>query len=333
MKLTLDTIKSVTVGAIKIESLSDGIHFYKCTPKQTAAMTALAEDIGHRSLTTTGIRLDFHTDSRYLRFGTALGNRFEVLRDGLLVRQFAFNDGESSLLCHTDLSPYAESPRQMRRVSLYLPCHSIGILTYVELEDGARIEPHRFKRKMLFLGDSITQGWISDYDTSSFAIRTSNFFDADSIIQGVGSTFFHQSTFDTLPYDPDVVIVAFGTNDAFYYSTFEEMEYQAAAYMDSIKDAYDNRKVLVLSPIWRGTADGESMGESFSAHRKMIECQAQRHGFHTVSGLELMPAHPYFYADTYLHPNDIGFSVYTERLCKFILDNVISSPKAIATIK
>ena len=53
MRLTLDQIKSVTVGAVSITEQNDGIHFYRSTKKQIDAWTALKPEIGQRATVST----------------------------------------------------------------------------------------------------------------------------------------------------------------------------------------------------------------------------------------------------------------------------------------
>ena len=76
---------------------------------------------------------------------------------------------------------------------------------------------------MLFIGDSITQGWNSYYDTLSYAWRVSLYFNANSIINGIGGAFYEPQTFDVPDFDPDTVIVALGTNDFSKFKTTDEM--------------------------------------------------------------------------------------------------------------
>ena len=181
MKLTFDQIKSVTVGAIAVRAEADGIHFDKCTPKQVEAWKALSPVLGERAETTSGVRLDFHTDSRRLACAVPSGGKVEVLIDGLLRYAFA---GEKEIA--VDICDELGEFGGMHRVTLALPSHCVGVLAGLELDDGSTIVPHTFDRKILFIGDSITQGWQSSYDTASYAWRVSNYFNADSVIQGIG---------------------------------------------------------------------------------------------------------------------------------------------------
>ena len=93
MKLSSEQIKTITVGAVSITEEPDGMHFFKCTDKQNKAWAELRQELGYRALTTTGVRLDFHTDSQNLGF-TVSGGKFELYVDNLLRGQY--NAGERS---------------------------------------------------------------------------------------------------------------------------------------------------------------------------------------------------------------------------------------------
>ena len=122
------------------------------------------------------------------------------------------------------------------RITLYLPAHGIGILGAVEIEDGATLRPHTYDRKMLFIGDSITQGWDSTWDSLSYANHVTRFFNAYSVIQGIGGAKYHDTTFDeAIDFEPDVVIIAYGTNDWTTYKTMEEARARAEAYLNEAK--------------------------------------------------------------------------------------------------
>ena len=67
MRLSFDQIKSVTVGALSVKREDDGIHFYKCTEKQIDAWYRQREGLGNGARTTTGVRLDFITNSEKIQ--------------------------------------------------------------------------------------------------------------------------------------------------------------------------------------------------------------------------------------------------------------------------
>ena len=321
MRLSYEDIKKITFGAVNTECREDGIHFFKCTAKQTEAFYALDQTLGYRSLTTTGVRLDFHTDSKTLKFRMPTGAICDLMIDGLFRAQYrAREDGaiEENVLLTDPIGKTADTVR----VTLAFHGHQIGTLDYIELDDGAAVTPHTFDKKILFIGDSITQGHKSSCDTRSFAWLITNHYNANSVINGIGGAYFHTSVFDTSDFDPDWVFIAYGTNDWNKYPDDEVMFSQVRGFFDLVKEAYGDKKVFVISPIWRARANGEIMGDRFHMRRRALEAEAAARGFIPVDGLKLVPPVPACYSDTYTHPNDLGFAYYYENLLKVIDANV-----------
>ena len=315
MRLSFEQIKSVTVGVVDIKQDGDEIKFFKCTEKQTQGWFATSEILGQRSLTTSGVRLDFHTDSKKLTFEVGGGGKFEVLINGTLRARFTPTENEKRF--SLNLTETNGRAADEVRVTLAFPSHSVGTLKSVELDDGATVAPHEYSRKMLFIGDSITQGYNTKFDTLSYAWQTTLNYNANSIINGIGGAFYHIPTYDRPDFEPDTVILAYGTNDASrYQNNRDEMYRQVCGYLDLIKEGYANSQVIVLSPIFRAKDDLSPMGEWFDERRVMIENEARKRGFDVISGLDLVPPLPDFYADKYLHPNDLGFTCYALNLAR-----------------
>lgn len=309
MILAFDQIKEITVGAEQILVDENGlIRFYKCTQKQNDAWLALSETLGMRAKTTTGIRFDFHTDSSSVTVNTETGAAYDLLIDGVIVKHLSTAENKSL----TFALPEGDS-----RVTFVFPSHGTGSIRSVEVDDGSYVKRHEFDTKILFMGDSITQGHKSDYDSISYAYQTSFFFNADTMIQGIGGAIFHETTFDPeIKYDPDTVIIAYGTNDFGRYKTLDELRYHTAAFLDAVKSRYGDKKVICLSPIWRGDdATPKAMG-LFSECRSVIIDEILSHGFIHIDGYKLAPHDPWFYSDAYLHPNSTGFGIYALNLVK-----------------
>ena len=316
MRLTNEELKQITFGAVEVHEEGSSLRFSKCTEKQEAAWYAYSTVLGDRARTTTGIRLDFHTDSSYIEFRASKGGKFELLIDGILRKRLS--GSETEIPTRVELTSVVGTRSESVRVTLIYPSHSLGILDYVELEDGATVTPHQYDRKLLFIGDSITQGHNSYFDSLSYAWRVTNYFNAESVINGIGGAFFATSTFDTSSYDPDAVIVAYGTNDWGRYPDFEQMKREVTGYFDLLRENYGDKKIIVISPIWRANGEGVVFGEKFDERRKFIESEARARGFYAIDGLTLLIPDPSFYSDRYLHPNDLGFSVYAENLIRQI---------------
>ena len=313
MRLSFEEVKSITFGFVHSFEDANGMHFAKCTDKQVAAFGSFWEGLGNNAKATTGIRLDFHTSSKRFAFGAASGRRFELYINGTFREIYKAQDGEGAELSY-DINEAGEE----NRVTLYFPAHDTpGVLSYVELDDGATVVPHKFDCKIFFIGDSITQGWNSTYDSLSYANRVSDFFNADSVIQGVGGAFFHPSIFDeAIDYDPDFVIFAFGTNDWGIQKSHDELRANAAAFIEAITKKFAGKKIFGLSPIWRGNSGELKPAGYFVDVCKTVKEEIVKHGVTLIDGETLTPHMTDFFADLYLHPNGLGFGVYAENLCK-----------------
>lgn len=311
MKLTFEQIKGITVGAVNIREEENGIHFYKCTDKQNEAWDKLSETLGTRARTTTGVRLDFVTNSQKMTV-KAKGGKFEIYVDGLMRVQHVLSDFTE--FTEEFCAPLGDK-KDTYRVTVVFPSHGIGVLESIELDDGATFTRPEYDTKILFIGDSITQGWNSKYDTFSYAHRVSRFFNANSVIQGIGGAFYHETTFDHIDFDPDSVVVAYGTNDFGRYKTYDEFRGHVKAHLALLAKEYAGKKIFVLSPIWRSDLQERPMG-TFDGARQIVIDEAEALGLIHIDGLKLVPPMKEFFADAHLHPNDEGFSHYAENLVK-----------------
>jgi hypothetical protein len=313
MKLSFDVIKSITVGALEISEQSDGVHFAKCTNKQLDAWAALAPHLRDNSRATTGIRFDFHTNSSHFKFTAASGKKFEIYVNDVLIYDICSDD-----LCN---GSYEISLSGENRITLIFPAHGEPcVISSVELDDGAYVIPHTFDKKLLFIGDSITQGWQSGVDSLSYAYRVSRFFNADSVIQGVGGGYFHDTIFDAdMDYDPDAVIVAFGTNDWVVFKSIDDLKYHANAFLSAIKEKYPNKKLIGLSPIWRGATEGVVKASgTFVDICDTVKELIRSNGFILIDGETLTPHRHEYFSDKNLHPNALGFGIYAETLIRYL---------------
>lgn len=320
MKLSFETVKNITFGSVYSYEDENGMHFAKCTDKQVAAFTSFSEGLGRNASATTGIRLDFHTNSKRFAFKASSGRRFELYVNGTFREEFLRKD-ENNVEFSFDI----DEPTEQSRITLYFPAHDIpGVLSYVELDDEATVTPHKFDTKFFFIGDSITQGWDSHYDSLSYANRVSDFFNAESIIQGIGGAFFHEDIFDpSVDFDPDVALVAFGTNDWGHFESIDALTEHTSKFLDAFSERFAGKKLFGLSPIWRGNpADEIRRTGYFKDVCKVVKEQIKAHGITLIEGENLTPHMPDFYSDKYLHPNGLGFGIYAENLCKALKDKI-----------
>ena len=176
---------------------------------------------------------------------------------------------------------------------------------------------HTFGKKILFLGDSITQGWDTVSDSNSYAYQLSLRYDADTVIFGVGGAYFHESIVPSIDnYKPDIVIVAFGAND--HRKGEDVLIENMHGFLDKLLPLYSDSQIIGLTPICgKNTVRGEK-----SDFRKRIESIYDEYGIEYIDGSPLVSKLDDNYADDY-HPNDKGYLEMADNLIP-LLDKMIN---------
>ena len=316
MKLSCEQIKAIAHGALYVrENESGEILLRRFTDRQLALYEKYNPAFHLKALGTAGVRLEFETDSNSLTLcyrATYASSRhycyFDVFVDGVLTKHFG-HDNVIEVTSKLRLS----LPEGTHRVKIVFPNLFDAHICFLALDDGASCTPIKKQLKLLCMGDSITQGWETQFDSLSYAWRVARHFNADILNQGVGGAYYCEDTFDQLPFDPDVVTVAYGTNDFGHYHTLEELREHTKKHLTLISKNYAEKRIFVITPIWRGRREGKPMGR-FEDCRAVIAEEAEALGLTVIDGLSLVPPIPVFFSDAYLHPNDCGMSLYAENL-------------------
>ncbi len=309
MRLSFKQIENITVGAMQMWENVDGVHFCKMTPSQLDAFAVTDNFIYGNANTSTGVRLDFWTDSPWIKFRPTVTGKYEVKLDGALLENSHATAGEDTTFA-------ASNNEKLHRVTIHLPCHQgIAGIQLLEIADGAVARPHEFSRKFLFLGDSITQGWNSDVETLSYAYQVSDHFNAESVIQGVGGAFFDATTLDRGDFEPDTVFVAFGTNDARRYHSLDPIRLRCEAYLKKVLSLFPEAQLYVITPIWCGDFETPMPYGHIREVGETIADVAHLFGITVIDGLQMIPHEMTYFADD-LHPNTEGFCVYAENLIR-----------------
>ena len=118
MRLSFKQIESITVGAMQIWENVDGIHFCKMTPSQLDAYALIDNFIYGNAKTSTGVRLDFWTDSPWVKFRPTVTGKYEVKVDGTLTEHLYAVEDEDTLV-------NVSNNEKLHRVTIHLPCHDV----------------------------------------------------------------------------------------------------------------------------------------------------------------------------------------------------------------
>ena len=311
MVLTLDQIRAITWGADRVEKTQAGrIKFHRFTEAQEKAYKDYSADFYRKAFATSGIRLEFVTDSKSLSLNVKVTTKLSSSRrffahtvyvDDKLVGKFDLGEGE-------------------KRVKIYFPWSAVSEMLSFELDDGAKIEPVEKKCKMIIFGDSITQGYDALAPENSYASIVTDALDADARDKGIGGEVFWP-TLGSLrdDFEPDYITVAYGTND-WSRNDKETFDRDCEAFYTRLSANYSEATIFALSPIWRGDKDsGKSkVGEFSYIGEKIKEVADSLPNVIFIDTDGFVPEDSAYFSDLFLHPNDDGFKPYAENLLKII---------------
>ena len=312
MFLTNEKIRELTVGAAAVYEEENGLRFAKCTADQLAAWKEAAPWIYANAVGSTGVRMDFATDSDFVTFTTGEYGKYEIKINGMIRAQYAFREADG----HERKNTFTvQLEKGVNRVTLSLPSHGAGgIIASVEIADGAFIERHRFDSRLLFLGDSITQGWNSKYDSMSYAWLVSDALNAESIIQGIGGAVFAPATVLPMDFAPDTVVIAYGTND-WGLTTWDKFSKNCREFYKILAEQYPKANIYALAPIWRKEVEEVRECCDFRQVASYIhEVTKPYSNIKVIDCFDFVPKEERYFADFKLHPNDKGFEHYGKNL-------------------
>ena len=168
------------------------------------------------------------------------------------------------------------------------------------------------------LGDSITHGFNAERQYLTYANILGDRLDAEILNQGIGGDKFHAPNIDAeLPFTPDIITVAYGTND--WAAAIPELAEKIDEYFRKLRTVYPDTPVFAIPPIWRGNTDGiVKNGLSLEDVRTLVREKAEKYGCYAVDSARLVPPAEAFFMDRFLHPNDTGFILYGVNLADII---------------
>ncbi len=322
MKLTFEQIKSITHGAARIEHTDGKMKFYRFTDEQQEVYKLSGnDDFYNKTFAAAGIRFEFITNS------TSLTLKADVSQSSRRTKfsHDVYANGEHRLSVSSDLASVADRRMTVegtcalgsgkKLVSVYLPWSTCSELISLELDNGSSLTPVTHSRKMLCFGDSITQGYFADNSALSYANILADKLDAEVINKGIGGEIFRPALAkcaDT--FTPDIITVAYGTNDWFNRPK-DAFDRDCEQFYKNLSTLYPTSKIFALAPIWRGDRTGSTCVGEFSYVAQKIKCAVDSiFNVTFIDCFEFVPALPEMFSPDMLHPCDLGFEHYAKNL-------------------
>lgn len=322
MKLTLEQIESITLGAVRVWEQADSVWFSRFTQEQMDMYRIKSEHYIRRAHATAGIQFAFRTNSTRLslRIRPTLGSSWEqfvmeIHKDGKPLGEIE-SKPEGWLLGFSGEFALGEGEKL---ITVYFPW-PVGIrVEEFSLDDGATIIPVRPSKKLLMYGDSITQGYIAQHPSMRYGVKLAEFLDAEENNRAIGGELFHASLADLEePVKPDYITIAYGTND-WHSTTQAPFQEESQGFIRKISQKNPQAQIFVLTPVWRKDWQAEMPFGPFEDVEKCIReaCQGLSN-VQIIRGFDFVPKDESYFADLRLHPNEKGFACYAESLCKEI---------------
>lgn len=331
MKLCFEQICAVTTGAVRIQQENDGIHFYRFTKEQEEMFLPRNQKFYNKTFSTPGIRLRFTTNSRNLgvRFSASYASprsffALDLSVNGVSVESVDNFSQKAPKENYGELEyPYGVFSKNWqlgegeKEINICLPWSVKFVLEELSLEDGATLAPAIPGKKALCFGDSITHGSDALYPHNRYISQFCDYLGAAEHCKAIcGETFWPELAATKEPFDPDYIIVAYGTND-WSHDPLSDLTAHCYGFYRNLAANYPNAKLIAISPLWRADQKEKNRQISLTAVHDLV-CDAVKDNPNAVvlRGYDLVPHETGYFGDLRLHPNDMGFQKYYENLVR-----------------
>ncbi len=326
MNIQPHDILDLVHGALYTAITEEGeIRFARFTEEQKENYAQKQDKFGLRCNSSSSIILDFYSDTDHLSFEAELSSAtslthgaFDLLVDDVLIDSVPVE-------VDTCRTVSFNLPAGEHRITVYLPWSTATVLRHLEIDDGASLFPVEKGLRILSIGDSITQGYTAVHPSMTYVSCMARFLNAEVLNQGIGGYQFFEESLNGAPdWQPDLITLAYGTNDFSCIATAKEYETQVRTYMQKLTATYPDTPILAITPIYRGDKPIDELIQEkdytfLDAMDILHRVFAQFEQVTVVDGLSFFPRHTDFFVPDYLHPNDLGFSIYGQAISNEIL--------------
>ena len=306
MKLSNKSIKPLVHGVYQTKEEDGYLTFYHYDDAQLEYLQ-FNQFFYDRGKFSSSVTIEFETDA------TEIGFDYKIFIVGSLDTIDVYADNVHVAGTHINGIPEKgkltfDLPEGKKKVCVYLPIDvNIGIKN-LRIEGKWR-NIKKKGSKVLWMGDSITQGYGTYLTSETYVNVVSRKLGYDVLNQGIGGYYYDAPIITPMEgYTPDKIIIAMGTNQ----HRASDKEDKTVKYFEALDKVYNGIPTLVLTPIWRcnpGT-DMDQLIEMSDIIRKVC---AKYPNIKVVDGFELVPNLRDYFIDE-LHPNALGGEVYGNNL-------------------
>jgi len=305
-------------GIFALEQSAQGVTPLRMTPELYDFYRKRSEAWGIRARAAAGVRLKFRTAAKKLAMKVQFGPfsreffGFDVSCAGNRVKRFTQDHASASFAFETALP--GEGPRV---VTIAFPWQAECVISALQLDDAGMVEPVAYPRKpMVFIGDSITQGFSVSAPGDSYAARTAQALGRDSLNLSIGGmVMLGEAVEGALAYDWDTAVLAYGVNDCSQHRELSDFRADTMRSL-TVLCSRAGAKVFVLTPLpWPACPAAHPAEFALPLYRDVLaECVAAFPQATLIRGPELLEDDTRYFVADRVHPNEAGMARIAQRL-------------------
>ena len=306
MILSNEELKKIYYGAYFFEEVEDGyLQAFQYSKAQMDYFKEAFDFWYDRCMASTAKTLEFQTEAIHISLDYKI--LWEGSQDSFDV---AVNNRITDIVYVKDIEKEGkvsfELPEGNKKVIVYLPADATVLIKNFEI-DGEYV-PVKKNERVLWLGDSITQGYGPLRAAHTYVSVANRLLNYDIINQGIGGYVYDKKSLMKMEgYTPDKIIVSLGTNQ-YGTPTMKDIE----EYYETLVEIYGDTPVLCITPIWRGD-NMEGLPTLIKFREKLVDICKKYENITIVDGFELVPHLSEYFLDN-LHPNALGAEMYGRNL-------------------
>lgn len=331
-------LKDVCSGAVEITSCGDlaVLSRFSCDQRKAYEYSA---DFHMKTAATSGIIMRFKTTASDVvikgKINKGSSRRFyyfDTYVNGVLYHHGGsdFVEDDFSYEYRADINSldYCDNKdHSSKTVEIYFPqmaCATVEdvIIGGVSVTDnGCNWSPVACDTlKAVFYGDSITQGYDALHPSYTYPAIVSRRFGLDFVNKGIGGDKHNPDVLYADGFVPDAVFTAYGTNDWNGRPSSEEFCKNIDGYFERLSAIYPSTPIFAITPVWRRDGDRTTASGTYSdATQKLCDIASKYKLVTLLEGVDMVARPEDHFSDKRLHPNDLGFFVYADRLCDALL--------------
>lgn len=322
LQIDLEQRRDLVRGSVACERFPDGgLRFSRLTP---ALKKIFKWDYMYNCM--AGVRIAMLTDASALTLKVAYGKPFDQ-PDYLGEIDIVADEGEPMTFCAPPLGGSDREDTQEircefdgetaeRRIVIHLngqvPSRVLSL--ELETEHEPKAAPYPAPWNILFLGDSITQGYFAS-PAKCFATRYARSKKADFHNVSIGGAQLQgASGTASLVYPWNELLIAFGVNDCNAQRDKTEFEAAARQLLDAVTKR-EGAKIELLTPV--GCPEIEKSGRSaeLESFRQILKkVAADFPSVRLLDGPGLLSADDRYFMKDGVHPNETGMEIYAQNL-------------------